>query len=60
MEKWLCWAAMGVSGGLLVLFLLDFVIQIPFGGLNPLVNILSIIACALVLFLGWDAFRDLR
>jgi hypothetical protein len=60
MEKWLCWAAMGISGGLLVVFVLDLIIQIPFGGLNSIVNILAAVACGLVLFLSWDAFKDLR
>lgn len=60
MEKWLCWGAMGVSGGLLVVFVLDLIIRIPFGGLSPVVNILAAVACALVLFLSWDAFKDLR
>ena len=61
MEKWLCWGAMGVSGGLLLLFVLDLVtLKIPFGGLSRLVDILGAISCALVLFLSWDAFKDLR
>jgi hypothetical protein len=45
MEKWLCWSAMGVSGFLLLLFPLD---------------IFGLLACAGVLYLGWDALRDLR
>jgi hypothetical protein len=60
MEKWLCWAAMGISGGLLVLFLLDFLTGIPFGKVSLFVDIVAIIACGIVLFLSWDAFRDLR
>ena len=60
MEKWLCWAAMGTSGGLLVLFLLDFLTGIPFGKVSVFVDIVAVIACGIVLFLSWDAFRDLR
>ncbi len=60
MEKWLCLGAMGISSTLLVLFLLDLVIQIPFGGLSGLVDILALLSCGLILFLGWDAFRDVR
>jgi len=60
MEKWLCLGAMGLSGILLVLFVLDLVIKLPFGGLSGLVDILGAISCALVLYLGWDAFRDVR
>ena len=60
MEKWLCWGAMGVSGFLLLLFLLDIIIQIPFGRLSMVVDIFGVLACAAVLYLGWDASRDLR
>jgi hypothetical protein len=60
MEKWLCWISMGVSGLLLVLFLLDLIIAFPFGGLNRVVDIVTVISCGIVLYLGWDAFRDWR
>jgi hypothetical protein len=60
MEKRLCWASMGVSGFLLLLFLLDFVFSFPFGGINGFVDILGILASGLVLYLAYDAFRDLR
>ncbi|HYT94662.1 MAG TPA: hypothetical protein VEL76_38455 [Gemmataceae bacterium] len=60
MEKWMCWASMGVAGFLLLLFLLDLVVRFPFGGLNRLVDVLAVISCGVVLYLGWDAFQDLR
>ena len=61
MEKWLCWGAMGISGVLFILFILDLVTKsIPFGGLSMVVDILGIVACGLVGYLGWDASRDLR
>jgi hypothetical protein len=60
MEKWMCWGSMGVSGFLLLLFILDLVLRFPFGGLSRLVDILAILSCAVVLYLGWDAFQDLR
>jgi hypothetical protein len=60
MEKWLCWGSMGVAGFLLFLFLLDLVSGFPFGRLNLLVDLCSIIACGLVLYLAWDAYKDLR
>lgn len=60
MEKWLCWGAMGTAGGLLLLFLLDMFLDIPFGGLSTVVNVLGIMSCGLVGYLGWDAFKDLR
>jgi hypothetical protein len=60
MEKWLCWGTLGLSGLLLLLFLLDLVLKIPFGGLSRVVDIFGVIACAIVLYLGWDAFKDWR
>ena len=60
MEKWLCWASMGVSGFLLLLFLLDLVLAFPFGKLSLPVDVIGIVTCGIVLYLGWDAFQDLR
>jgi hypothetical protein len=60
MEKWLCWAAMGASGFFLLLFLLDLFLRFPFGGLSRFVDVLAILACGAVFYLGWDAFKDLR
>lgn len=60
MEKWLCWASMGIAGLLLLLFLLDLLTGIPFGGISAFVDILAILSCGVVLYLGWDAFKDLR
>lgn len=60
MEKGLCWASMGISGLLLVLFLLDVILGIPFGGLSKVVDILGILACAIILYTSWDAFKDYR
>ena len=61
MEKWLCWAAMAVSGLMLMLFVLDLTpLKFPFGQTAPFIDILGIIACGVVGYLGWDAFKDLK
>ena len=60
MEKWMCWGSMGVAGVLLLLFLLDMVLGIPFGGASYFVDVASILACGLVFYLAFDAMRDLR
>ena len=60
MEKWLCWGAMGVAGLLLLMFLADLFLGAPFGGVSKAVDVMSILACVLVLYLAWDALRDLR
>jgi hypothetical protein len=60
MDKWLCWGSMGVSGLLLLLFLLDLFLSMPFGGISKVVDVFGILASGIVLFLAIDAFRDLR
>lgn len=60
MEKYLCWGSMGTAGLLLVLFTLDLVMGIPFGTLNKTVDIVSILACCVIGYLAWEAYRDLR
>lgn len=59
MEKFLCFGSMGVAGLLLLLFVLDLVIKMPFGGTSVLVDVFGILVSALVLYLAIDAFRDL-
>lgn len=60
MEKWLCYGSMGVAGFLLLLFLLDMVLGIPFGRASVVVDLFGMIACVVVLYLAYDAFKDLR
>jgi hypothetical protein len=59
MEKGLCWGSLGVSSLMLLLFILDIALGIPFGGLSSLVDIFGILASAVLAYLSWDALRDL-
>jgi hypothetical protein len=59
MERSLCFGSMGMAGLLLLLFLLDLFIGVPFGRTSIFVDILGIIVSGLVLFLAFDASRDL-
>jgi hypothetical protein len=60
MEKCLCFGSMGVAGLLLLLFLLDMILNFPFGGISKVVDVFGILASAVVLYLAYDAHRDLR
>jgi hypothetical protein len=60
MEKILCFSSMGVAGLLLLLFILDVALGFPFGGASKVVDIFGIIVSAMVLYLAYDAFKDLR
>jgi hypothetical protein len=61
MEKNLCIASMSVAGLLLLLFVLDLAIGIPFGGGSTfmMIDIVGIVAGLLLLYLSWNALRDL-
>jgi hypothetical protein len=59
MEKWFCLAAMAIAGLLLLLFMLDMAMGIPFGKANFVVDICGFLASGVVIFLGFDAFKDL-
>ena len=47
-------------GLLLLLFLLDIFLAVPFGGASYIVDGAGILACGVVLYLAYDAFLDLR
>lgn len=59
MEKWLCFGSMGVAGLLALLFLLDMVTGIPFGR-TVVVDIVGLLAAGVVLYLAYDALKDVR
>lgn len=61
MEKKLSIASMVVAGLLLFAFLLDLIAGIPFGGppTFTVIDIVGILAGALLLYLSWNALRDL-
>jgi hypothetical protein len=72
MEKRLCFAAMGVAGVLFVVFLIDLVLGfrgttflVGTAGTGTLkggmwVDIIAMICCAIVGYLAWDSWQDLR
>ncbi len=60
MEKWLCWGSMGVAGLVLLLFVLDLAVGFPFNQVSAFVDILAVLAAGAVLFMAYDASRDLR
>jgi hypothetical protein len=61
MEKKLCIASLCVAGLLLLLFILDIAIGIPFGGgaTFRMIDIVGILAGGLLAYLSWNALRDL-
>jgi hypothetical protein len=61
MEKKLCIASMSVAGLLLLLFVLDLILGFPFGGppAFTLIDIVGTLAGGILLYLSWNALRDL-
>jgi hypothetical protein len=61
MEKRLCIASMSVAGLLLLLFVLDLFLKFPFGGppAFTFIDIVGALAGAILLYLSWNALRDL-
>lgn len=62
MDKKLCIASMAVGGVMLLVFLLDLIVGFPFGGSGPFVyiDIIGILCSAVVLYLGFHAWREVR
>ncbi|MFM7150243.1 MAG: hypothetical protein ACKO23_10415 [Gemmataceae bacterium] len=56
----MCFGSMGVAGLLMLLFLLDIFLKIPFCGTSIVVDIFGIIVSGMVGYLAFDAHRDLR
>jgi hypothetical protein len=50
---------MGAAGLVLLLFILDIAIGMPFGRSNIIVDVIAIICSIAVLLLAFDAFKDL-
>jgi hypothetical protein len=58
MGKAMSIAGMVIGGVITVAFALDLVLQIPFGGRVPMMDI-GFAVCGLILtYLSWNAFRD--
>jgi uncharacterized membrane protein YhaH (DUF805 family) len=62
MEKNYCYIALAVSGVMALVFLLDLIMGIPFGGGSAfmIADILGLVASLIVAYLGFNALKDLK
>lgn len=61
MNKALCYGALGVGALMLLVFLLDMIAGFPFGGDKFVTgDIFGFLASAIVVYLAWNASRDLK
>ncbi len=61
MDRILCFGSLGVAILMLLIFLMDLVASVPFGG-GPFatVDVLGVLASCIVAYLAWNASRDLK
>lgn len=61
MAKALCFGALGIGALMLLLFMLDLVAGFPFGGKDFVTaDVFGVLASGIVLYLAWNASRDLK
>ena len=59
-EKVLCWLSMIVAGLVVVTFLVDLILGLPFGRASLVLDVLFVIGAAFVLWQGIETNRELR
>jgi len=59
-EKVLCYSSLVGAGLVTLIFLIDVLVKIPFGRASAALDILFIIGGALVLWQGYETYRELR
>jgi hypothetical protein len=61
MDKYLCYGSLGVAILMLLIFLIDLFAKFPFGG-GPfiVVDIFGLLASGIVIYLAWNASKDLK
>ncbi|RPI81769.1 MAG: hypothetical protein EHM42_10190 [Planctomycetaceae bacterium] len=58
MTKNMIFGSMATAGVVALAAILDMAIKVPFGGYSLVMDILYLLAAGIVLYLGWDAYRD--
>ncbi|MBI3461889.1 MAG: hypothetical protein HY000_02355 [Planctomycetes bacterium] len=58
MEKWLCLSAMILAGIFLLVYGLDLITGVPFGRQGKVQDVVFVIASALVLWQGYEVWRE--
>lgn len=58
MEKTLCLASLAVAGLIALVFALDLAIAVPFGRASLIQDVTFIVAAALVIWQGFDIYRQ--
>lgn len=59
-EKVLCYSSLIGAGLVTLLFLIDLIVKIPFGGASRVLDFLFVLGGAFVLWQGYETYRELR
>lgn len=61
MDKILCYGSLGVAILMFLIFLLDLIVGFPFhGGPFITIDILGLLSSGIVIYLAWNASKDLK
>jgi hypothetical protein len=58
MSKNLIFGSAAVAGIVVLLAITDLALKFPFGGYSATTDILFLVGAGIVLYLGWDSFRE--
>lgn len=59
-EKVLCYSSLIGAGLVTLIFLIDLIVKIPFGGASRVLDLLFVLGGAFVLWQGYETYRELR
>jgi hypothetical protein len=59
-EKVLCYSSLIGAGLVTLIFLLDLILKIPFGGASQVLDVLFVLGGAFVLWQGYETYRELK
>lgn len=60
MTRNMIFGSMGVAGLVALVAILDLTLKFPFGGSHQVMDILYLVAAAIILYLGWETSRENR
>ena len=60
MDKILCYGSLGVAILMFLIFLIDLFVGAPFGRAFVFPDILGLLASGIVIYLSWNASKDLK
>ena len=60
MTKNMIYVSMGAAGLVALLAILDLTVKVPFAGYSLTMDICFLIAAAIILYIGWETYRENR